>query len=86
MKTIKLKSPIQFGSETITQLRLRPPKAKDMRGLPLQMNMDSMLTLAGRCAEQPPSVIDELSFEDLQAVMEAITSFLPSSPQIGATQ
>lgn len=73
---IKLNTPITYGSETIGELELRAPKAKDMRGLPLQMGMDDMLTLASRCTAQPPSVIDELSFDDLTVVMEAIGSFL----------
>lgn len=73
---IKLNTPIQYGSETIAELELRAPKAKDMRGMPLQMDFDSMLTLASRCTAQPPSVIDELSFDDLTAVMEEISNFI----------
>lgn len=81
---IKLTTPIQYGTETISELELRAPKAKDMRGLPLNMDMDSMLMLASRCAAQPPSVIDELEFDDLTAVMEAIGSFLGRGRQTGA--
>lgn len=80
---IKLKEPIQYGSETISELELRAPKAKDMRGMPLQMDMDAMLTLASRCTAQPPSVIDELSFDDLTAVMGAIGDFLGRGPLTG---
>lgn len=82
-KTIKLQEPIQHGSEIIAELHIRPPKAKDMRGLPLQMGMDDMLTLLGRCSAQPPSVIDELSFNDLTAAMEVVGDFLGHSPATG---
>ena len=75
MKKIKLNTPIQWGTETITELELRAPKAKDMRGMPLQLAMDDMLTLASRCTAQPPSVIDELEFNDLTRVMEEIGNF-----------
>lgn len=80
---IKLSQPIQYGTETISELNLREPKAKDMRGMPLQMGMDDMLTLAARCSEQPPSVIDELCFADLTAVTEAIGTFIKPGPQTG---
>lgn len=81
---IKLATPIQYGTETITELELRAPKAKDMRGMPVSMGMDDMLTLASRCSAQPPSVIDELSFDDLTAVMEVIGNFIGRGRQTGA--
>lgn len=83
---ITLKDPVQHGSETITELELRAPKAKDMRGMPLQLDWDSMLTLASRCAAQPPSVINELSFADLTQVAEAIGNFIGAGPLTGAQQ
>jgi hypothetical protein len=85
MKKIKLSSPIQYGTELISELEVSPPKAKHMRGMALQMGMDDMLTLASRCTAQPPSVIDELSFNDLTAVMEVLGNFLGSSPPTGKT-
>ena len=53
-QTIKLKEPIQFGSETIAELTIRKPKAKDMRGLKLKMDMSDMLELASKVCAQPP--------------------------------
>lgn len=85
-KTIKLQEPIQHGAETIHELHVRKPKAKDMRGLPIQMTKtDDMLTLLGRVSGRPPSVIDELSLPDMAACMEALTDFLPDSPATGST-
>lgn len=83
-KKIPLNDPIQHGSETITALELRKPKARDMRGMPLEMGMDDMLTLASRCTAQPPSVIDELSFDDMTKVFEAIGGFIKPGLQTGA--
>lgn len=83
---IKLTTPIQYGTETISEFELRAPKAKDMRGLPLKMGMDDMLTLASRCTAQPPSVIDELAFDDLTAVMEAIGNFIGGGRLTGSKQ
>lgn len=83
--TIKLDDPISYGSETIESLELRKPKAKDMRGLPLQMGMDDMLKLAGRVSGQPDSVIDELSINDLGRVMEIVGNFMGPGRKIGKT-
>lgn len=83
--TIKLDDPISYGSETISSLELRKPKAKDMRGLPLQMGMDDMLKLAGRVSGQPDSVIDELSINDLGRVMEVVGNFMQAGRATGKT-
>ena len=67
---LTLKEPITFGSETLYELSLMPLKAKHLRGLPAELDMDALLILAGRLTGQPPKVIDELSMMDLQALME----------------
>lgn len=86
MTKIKLKHPIQYGSETIHELDMRRPKAKDLRGLPIKMEMDHMLTLAGRCSAQPDSVINELDFEDMMSVVEVLGNFIGSSLPTGNQQ
>lgn len=80
---LKLKEPITWGSETIAELEIRKPKAKDLRGLPLQMGFGDMLKLAARCAGQPDPVIDELSIEDTTALLEVLGGFMGSSPATG---
>lgn len=81
--TIKLRSPIKHGSETITELSIREPKAKDLRKLPMQPNMGDIIDLAGRLAAQPPSVMDELSAADLSEVAEVIGNFIGVGPGTG---
>ncbi len=83
--TITLQQPIIFGSETIFELTLQPPKAKHFRGLSLNMNMDDMFNLAGKLSGQPNSVIDELSIADMQTVTQAISDFLDTGQAIGKT-
>lgn len=81
--TLKLQNPINFGSETIELMILSPVKAKHLRGLSLDLNMDECLTLLGRISGHPPSVIDELSFIDVQRLLEKVTDFLGAGPKIG---
>lgn len=71
-----LKSPIQNGSDTITELRFRKLKAKDMRGFPMEnRTMGHVLDIVGKVCGQPPNVIDELSAEDLEEVSSIIGVF-----------
>ncbi len=90
MPTHKLKHPITFGSETITELDLPDRlKAKHLRGVKLadvtKGDMGEVIKLVGQVAAQPPKVVDELSAEDLFDVLEVITGFLPAGPEIGPT-
>ncbi len=82
-KVLKLKEPIQFGSESITELTFVKMKAKHLRGLPDKPKMDDLLNLAGKVCGQTPRVMDELGMEDAMAVLEIVSAFLPSSPQTG---
>lgn len=80
-----LRTPIPFGSLTITELSLRRPMAKDMRSLPADglRTVDDMLLLVGRLSGQPPVVIDELSLEDLAGVSAIVAGFTQSGPATG---
>lgn len=82
---ITLKDPIQYGETLITELVIRKPKAKDMRGMPAKMGMDETMKLAGRLSGHPDSVIDELSIPDLITVSEVIGNFMIGGPLIGKT-
>lgn len=83
-KVIKLKEPIQFGSETITELRLRKPKAKDFRPMGEKRTLGEILDLAGRLCGQPKAVIDELSVEDMWEVSKTIEGFMPAGLEAGS--
>lgn len=84
VKKLTLVTPVKFGSETITELTIKKPRAKEMRVMPAgKPTMDDMLNLLGKCAAQPTPVIDALEIEDMTAAIEVIGGFLPSSPQTG---
>src|ERR1044072_4493703 len=68
-----LKKPIENGSEQITELRFRPLKAKDLRGLPLEgRTMSHILDIVGKVCGQPPHVVDELTPEDFEEVSSIV--------------
>ncbi len=81
--TVKLKEPIPFGSETIAELTLRKPKAKDFRRMPMNPGVGDLLDLAGQLSGQPKVVIDELGAEDMHEVLERVGDFFPSGRGTG---
>jgi len=88
---IKLNTPVQFGSETISELTLREPTARDMRGINISftgdgggsIRMGDMLDLAAKLAGQPPSVIDSLSPTDAMEVMGIVGGFMQGGRTTG---
>lgn len=87
VKKITLQKPIRFGDDVIAELDLREPTAGDFRGLVMRtdgaIDMDTMLTLAGRSCGHPPSVIDKLGCADLMQVLAVVGGFIGGGPRIG---
>jgi len=75
-KTIMLSEPVEHGSETITTLEIKPPKAKHLRSMPLEPNTGDLLDLAAKLAGHPPSVIDELGMKDMTEVLTVVGNFI----------
>ncbi len=85
-KIIKLTEPVTVGSKTVTELRIRPLKAKHLRGIKIGydgIDTDVMLDLASKITGELPAVIDELSIEDLAALGQAVSDFLPLGALMG---
>ena len=76
MIEIELKEPIKFGSETISKLVFRKPKAKDFRDLKMPLSVGELLDLAGKLSAQPKPVIDELGVEDTKTILGVVGDFL----------
>ena len=83
-KILKLKEPVQFGSELISELTVKQIKAKDLRKFPTNSKtLGEMLDFAAHVCAQPPSVIDDLCLEDAMELFEVIMSFLPDGLKTG---
>lgn len=81
--TVVLSVPIEFGSETITELVFKRPKAKHFRSMPNDPGVSDMLNLAGNICGQPTPVIDELDVEDMNKVMDVVADFIEDGPTTG---
>lgn len=81
MKTIKLQFPITFGSETITELKLRRPTGKDLREV---FDVHSgewarVMALGATLSGHAPSELEGLDGADAMALREVIDGFLTAS-------
>ena len=72
---LPLKKPVKYGPETIKELLLDEPKAKHLRTLSGDPNMDEILKIVADLANQPDSLIDELSMGDATNASEFFGSF-----------
>lgn len=73
---IALRKPIKFGSRTITEITVRPVKAKHMRAIkPTDGAMATAILMASKLSGELPEVIDELEGEDLRDVLRAVDDF-----------
>lgn len=84
-KVVKLRYPIEFGSERVEELAFRRPVAKDVRGQKLNDgSMDMILAMAGRLSGQPDHVIDRLDWADLMEVAAVVGGFLGAGQATGS--
>ena len=88
-KSIKLDEPIKTKTGLISELRFRKPVAKDMLHLEVSGKMtlrDIHAIAMSTCEISSEKVFDNLSFSDLQKVIEVVSSFLESSPSTGKSE
>jgi len=83
MQTLKLTEPVTFAGETITELKLRRPKAKDLRSLPAEPKPGDLLDIAARLSGHTHHVIDELCVEDAVRLLEIVGNSFGSGLKIG---
>ena len=84
--TYKLKTPIQIGSETITEIQIGQIKGKHMRSLPGDpklYNMGVIMDLASKVTGQAGAVLDEMDSEDLLEVCGIVGERLGAGQKIG---
>lgn len=82
---LKLREPIQFGEETITELVFQPMCAAYKRDLETDTTHGYRMiyALATKLTGQPPGVIDRLGGDDLIDMEEIVGGFLARSPKTG---
>lgn len=75
--TVKLHLPFDFGERRVETLKIRRPKAKDLRKMPAEkIALGDMLDLIGRLTAEPKPLIDEIEVKDVTLLSEVVQHFL----------
>lgn len=85
---VLLKYPIEWGTETISEVKLRRPKGKDIKGMTLSgsgVGLDELVRLSGKLGAIEPAVLDKMDAVDVMEVVGAVANFFDSGPEIGKT-
>lgn len=83
----KLKKPLEWGSETITELSFKEPCIGDIKFMKLDsITLDDILKLASKLSAQSQEIINRLSIEDGMGVAELLGNFLNPSQKTGKVQ
>lgn len=85
----KLKTPIQFGSQEITELEFRTMEAGDLRGMSLDvknMGFSEMLDLLAKLCGQAPGVVNRMTLTDAMGAMTVLGKLLPVGLPTGNQQ
>ena len=90
--TIKLKTPIQFGREEISELNIRRPIGRDLMGLEIKFSPDSLIldaktlfALVGKLTAIPPNVLAQMDTSDTFVLSMEMQGFLLDGLQTGQT-
>lgn len=82
---VKLKEPIKWGSEIITEIKLQTPKAKHVKDMDLKnVGVNEILKLTSKLSQISLSALDELGMEDLFSVTEAVGNLLGNGQGTGS--
>lgn len=85
--TVTLEDPLMHGRETVRELVFtRKPEVGDFEGVDMaRMDLVDIVTVAGRMAGYPPSVMKRMSLDDFEKVSEVLEPFLFRGPRTGKT-
>lgn len=79
---MRLKKPVQHGSELIEVIRYREPVAKDIRKVKIgpaaeKMELGDLLDIFALISDQSPVVIGQLSAQDSYEAVGIVNGFFP---------
>lgn len=85
---IPLRTPVDLGSQRITEIEMRRGRLGDIKGMKLssEVSIDQLLMLASRLSGQPIRVIETLDQDDAGKVMDIAMDFYASCLGAGKTR
>lgn len=75
--TVKLKTPVEFGSQTVAELTFRRGKFVDLKGVNAgpAASTEEIILVASRLSGQPVGVIERLDEDDVGEVFLVVMGF-----------
>jgi hypothetical protein len=86
---LPLVHPVQFGQQTVSELRFREARGKDYRACPMRIDsapMGALLDFGARLCGQTPQIINELRGIDMTRFMEVTSAFFAGTPRAIGTE
>lgn len=86
LTTVKFSAPIEQAGQDITEVKLRKPKAGELRGTRLSLlviaDVASMMTLLPRITQPAlaPETLDEMDVDDFFSLCQATMRFFDKAP------
>lgn len=81
---LRLEWPIENGSETVSAITLKRPKAKHLRGISGgELTTGQAIDLAGKLAALESHILDDIDGSDVMRIAETLGVFFPDSPAAG---
>ena len=81
MISVSLFKPLTFGSETIREININEPRAKDLEGIdvPKMTHGGEVRKILSRCSGVPDQVLGDMDLADFIRCMEVVFSFLENT-------
>ena len=84
LKTLKLKTPVEFDDERLEVLTFKPLLARHLRKVAAKPSFDDLLNLVGDSTGQKLSVINLMTASDAMKAVEIVSDFLIDGQETGA--
>lgn len=72
----KLLEPVIWGSETITEINIKPLKGKHVKLLKKDSGMADLIQIASKASGTPVAVFDEMGAQDVLNIVELVGNSL----------
>lgn len=83
LKTLTLKTPVQFDDERIETLTFKPLLARHLRKVSAKPTFDDLLNLVGDSTGKNLSVINLMTASDAMAAVGIVSDFLTDGQETG---
>jgi hypothetical protein len=82
--THKLKYPLTWGEETVSEITLHPPKGADIEHLGKDPTMKDILSIASKCSKVELAKLRELDAQDAVSIADIVNDFLGAGQETGS--